>query len=108
VEPRWRADGKELYFIAPDGKLMAVPVMAAGSTFAAGTPVPLFQTRIVGGGSSAVNRPQYAGSRDGRFLINPRIRLRFRSRRAQPGLAPGCGPQLRLGKIDLSAGARLA
>src|SRR5262245_42080692 len=37
--PRWRADGRELYFIAPDGKLMAAPVAASGLTFQAGTPV---------------------------------------------------------------------
>ncbi len=27
--PRWRADGKELYFLAPDATMMAVPVTAA-------------------------------------------------------------------------------
>ena len=51
VAPRWRADGKELYFLAPDATLMAVPVTAAGTAFEAGTPVALFPTRIVGGGS---------------------------------------------------------
>ena len=64
--PRWRADGKELYFLAPDATLMAVPVTAAGTSFAAGTPVALFPARIEGG---ATNRPQYAVARDGRFLI---------------------------------------
>ncbi len=70
VAPRWRADGKELYFLAPDATLMAVPVTAAGASFEAGTPVALFPTRIVGGGNVTVNRPQYAVARDGRFLIN--------------------------------------
>jgi len=70
VEPRWRGDGKELYFIAPDVKLMAVPATATGATFEAGTPMTLFATRIVGGGAAAINKPQYAVSRDGRFLIN--------------------------------------
>jgi len=69
VQPRWRADGKELYFIAPDDKMMSVPVTASGSSFEAGTPVALFQTRIVGGVPAAY-KPQYAVSRDGRFLIN--------------------------------------
>ena len=68
--PRWRADGKELYFLAPDAILMAVPVTGAGTSFEAGTPVALFPTRIVNGGSVATNRPQYAVARDGRFLIN--------------------------------------
>lgn len=42
VSPRWRADGRELYFLAPDTMLMAVPVSAAGPSFEAGTPVALF------------------------------------------------------------------
>ena len=37
VEPQWRRDGRELYFLAPDGKLMAVPV-SAGTAFTAGRP----------------------------------------------------------------------
>jgi Tol biopolymer transport system component len=70
VEPRWRSDGKELYFISPDAKLMAAPVKTSGSAFEAETPVALFQTRILGGGATAANRPQYDVSRDGKFLIN--------------------------------------
>jgi eukaryotic-like serine/threonine-protein kinase len=69
-QPRWRADGKELYFIAPDGKLMAVPVTASHSTFEPGKPVALFQTHILSGSAGTVNRAQYAVSRDGRFLMN--------------------------------------
>jgi Tol biopolymer transport system component len=70
VSPRWRADGTELYFLAPDATLMAAPVTAAGATFAAGPPVALFPTRIVEGGTIAQGRPQYAVAADGRFLIN--------------------------------------
>ncbi len=70
VAPRWRADGKELYFLAPDATLMAASVTAAGASFEAGVPVALFPTRIVDGGGAAVNRRQYAVARDGRFLIN--------------------------------------
>jgi hypothetical protein len=70
VAPRWRADGKELYFLAPDATMMAVPVTAAGPSFAAGTPVALFPSRSRGGGSVATDRPPYAVARDGRFLIN--------------------------------------
>jgi Tol biopolymer transport system component len=43
--PRWRADGKELFYTSPDGKVMAVPVSTGagiGSAIQAGTPVPLF------------------------------------------------------------------
>jgi eukaryotic-like serine/threonine-protein kinase len=69
VRPRWRSDGKELYYIAPDGRLMAVPIAVSGSTFKPGTPVALFQTRIVGGGTN-VSGQQYDVAPDGRFLIN--------------------------------------
>jgi Tol biopolymer transport system component len=37
VQPLWRRDGRELYFLAPDGKMMAVDVRL-GDTFQAGTP----------------------------------------------------------------------
>jgi eukaryotic-like serine/threonine-protein kinase len=40
--PRWRGDGKELYYISLDGKMMAVEV-ASGRPFQPGTPKPLFQ-----------------------------------------------------------------
>jgi eukaryotic-like serine/threonine-protein kinase len=42
-EPRWRRDGKELFYLAPDAKLMAVDVKG-GTTFEAGSARPLFQT----------------------------------------------------------------
>ena len=70
VQPRWRADGKELYYIAPDGKLMATSVTAKGAAFEPGTPVALFQTRIWGGGTNATNGLQYDVAPDGKFLIN--------------------------------------
>ena len=70
--PRWRADGKELFFIAPNAKLMSVPVGPSHSTFEAGSPVALFQTHIVTGGVAALES-QYAVSGDGRFLINTRV-----------------------------------
>jgi len=41
--PRWRGDGRELFYLAPNGKMMAVEVMA-GQDFQVGTPTPLFQT----------------------------------------------------------------
>jgi len=41
--PMWREDGKELYYIALDGKLMTV-ALAAGSAFQSSLPKALFQT----------------------------------------------------------------
>ncbi len=77
-QPIWRANGEELYFLAPDGKLMSAAVRT-GATFSHDTPRPLFQTRM---------RPTYPPyptdydvTPDGqRFLIN--------------AVRPGTGPVL--------------
>jgi Tol biopolymer transport system component len=70
ITPAWRPDGRELYYIAPDGTLMAAPIQAHGATLEPNTPVPLFSTRIVGGDSYTGQGREYDVSRDGRFLIN--------------------------------------
>jgi len=70
-QPRWSADGRELYFIAPDGKLMATPVSASSATFTSGTPVPLFPAKVAPFGGAS--KQQYAVSRDGRFLIDQAV-----------------------------------
>jgi eukaryotic-like serine/threonine-protein kinase len=70
IYPRWRPDGKELYYVAPDGKLMAAPITVNGATIDPGSPVALFETHIVGGGADNGQGWQYDVSRDGRFLIN--------------------------------------
>jgi Tol biopolymer transport system component len=70
VYPRWSHDGKELYYIAPDARLMAVSIRAT-TTIEAGMPTALFQTRKVGGGLNVINRGhQYDVSPDSRFLVN--------------------------------------
>jgi dipeptidyl aminopeptidase/acylaminoacyl peptidase len=61
-KPRWSRDGKELFYIAPDGKMMAVPIKG-GSTFSPGVPIPLFNTRVTG-------FMPFDVAPDGRFLIN--------------------------------------
>jgi Tol biopolymer transport system component len=70
--PRWRADGKELFFEAADGKMMAVPVKATVGTkpsFEAGTPVALFDAHVVHRQNDS--QLQYDVTADGkRFLIN--------------------------------------
>ena len=69
AQPHWRRDGKELFYIAPDKKLMAVEVKA-GATFEIGTPFALFQTRVAN--YTLPNR--YAPSGDGqRFLVNSTV-----------------------------------
>jgi len=65
-EPRWRADGSEIYYLSEDRKLMAVSV-GPGPSF--GVPKALFQTRVPAG--ITPNRTHYVPSRDGRrFLVN--------------------------------------
>ena len=47
AEPRWRRDGKELYFVSSDGKLMAADV-AAGPNFQSAAPKALFSLSGIG------------------------------------------------------------
>jgi hypothetical protein len=42
TDPRWRGDGKELFYVASDGKLVSVDI-SAKPVFKAGVPRPLFQ-----------------------------------------------------------------
>jgi hypothetical protein len=70
INPRWRGDGRELYFLAPNGAIMAATITVSGSALTPGAPVPLFRTRIVGGGTENNQGRQYDVSRDGRFLVN--------------------------------------
>jgi dipeptidyl aminopeptidase/acylaminoacyl peptidase len=68
-EPRWRGDGKEIFYIAPSGMLTAVPVNGE-SIFATGTPAPLFQIH----GRAPISSTDvftYDVAKDGnRFLVN--------------------------------------
>jgi eukaryotic-like serine/threonine-protein kinase len=62
--PVWSQDGKELFYIGADQKLMAVEV-TGGNTFQAGIPKPLFQTRL----GIRPSRVAFDVSKDGRFLM---------------------------------------
>jgi Tol biopolymer transport system component len=70
-QARWGPDGKELFYIAPDGRLMAVSVrFRPDGQIDPASPVPLFATRVSSTptGGSVV---EYDISRDGRqFLMN--------------------------------------
>jgi len=76
VQPRWKRDGHELYYVAPDTRLMAVPVRLAPDpqTLEAGAPVPLFPTRFATGSNIVaagfLARAQYAVAPNGQFLVN--------------------------------------
>ena len=69
TQPRWRGDGKEIFYQGPTGTLTAVPVNTQ-SAFSTGNPVPLFQ--IHGRFQiSSTDMFTYDVSQDGRrFLIN--------------------------------------
>ena len=67
TDPRWRADGRELFFIAPDAELMAASVRTSSSSLEAGSPTALFQTRIV---TASTLKHEYVVSANGRFLVN--------------------------------------
>jgi serine/threonine protein kinase/Tol biopolymer transport system component len=71
VQARWRHDGKELYYLAPDNRLMAVPILRLDSDRVdIGTPIPLFGPI----GPVSYRAPyarHYTVSRDGqRFLVS--------------------------------------
>ena len=74
AQVRWRRDGRELFYIGLDERLMAVPIRLDSKAMVveAGSPVPLFQTRVGGtGGAIRRGRQQYVVSADGqRFLMN--------------------------------------
>ena len=74
--PRWRRDGKELYYIAADKKLMAIRVKTGGSPsapFESEPPQPLFVVEPLGGGTPITSRYPYQPAVDGqRFLVNVR------------------------------------
>src|SRR5215813_3127910 len=69
--PAWRRDGKELYYVSPDKKVMAVDVKGAGGTFERGVPKALFDLKV----SSFVSiQARFAVTADGqRFLVNNTI-----------------------------------
>jgi Tol biopolymer transport system component len=69
-QARWRQDGKELYYLTPDHRLMAVPVqLGPGSDDVdLGAAAALFQTHLTG---NTTNGRHFHVSADGqRFLID--------------------------------------
>jgi eukaryotic-like serine/threonine-protein kinase len=65
--PRWRADGKELFYYSLDGRLMAVSVAGGGATLTTGQPTALFAFRP----ASGITAPAYSVARNGqRFLLS--------------------------------------
>jgi hypothetical protein len=62
--PRWRRDGKEIFYLRPDNQMMAAEVEARGNSFEARKPQPLFKAAVV------PNSAPYDVTSDGkRFVI---------------------------------------
>ncbi len=70
LQPRWRRDGRELYYLGPDDMLMAVELASSGSDLQVRGTSALFQTRLAGWEPN-VQGNQYDVSADGqRFLVS--------------------------------------
>ncbi|HYL34857.1 MAG TPA: protein kinase [Bryobacteraceae bacterium] len=71
-QPRWRGDGRELFFVGADGKIMSAALkLAAGArpSLEPSTPQPLFATHLAHG--PADNVLEYDVTTDGkRFLLD--------------------------------------
>ena len=77
-QPRWRADGKELFYLSPtaDDQFIAVDILTKPSdtVFKAGVPKKLFVSNVITGaapGGAPNQRNSYDVTKDGqRFLLN--------------------------------------
>ncbi len=67
IEPKWHRDGRELYYLGLDGKLMAASIN--GPPFSAGRPVELFQTPLAVNPAQPTRDRRYDVAPDGRFLM---------------------------------------
>jgi hypothetical protein len=73
IYPRWRPDGKEIYYVGPAGEMMGVSFAAVGDSAQLGKPTMLFPTKIDRGGTDIGQGNQYDVAPDGRFLITTRL-----------------------------------
>ncbi len=76
TQARWNKNGKEIFYLSLDRKMMAAPVKLSldGQLLETGTPLALFPVRIAGAGDTVACvfcKQNYAASSDGqRFLVN--------------------------------------
>jgi eukaryotic-like serine/threonine-protein kinase len=74
IGPRWRRDGKELFYFTLDNTLMAVPI-AVGADVLHGVAHPLFTVDVFKRSGGNLLEPAYDVSEDGqRFLINRMVK----------------------------------
>ncbi len=73
AQPRWNRNGKEIFYVSLDSKMMAAPVKFSpdGRSLEIGAPAALFPVPIAGGPLPGAYKQQYAVSSDSqRFLVN--------------------------------------
>ena len=70
VQVRWNHNGKELFYVATDDRLMAVPIRFASSSTSPelGTPIALFKT-ILSSAAGPMYKQQYMVSPDGQSFV---------------------------------------
>ena len=73
TQVRWSGDGTEIFYVTTDGTMMAASIAFGGAAPTVKLPVPLFRTHLATGINVLGIKPQYAVSRDGRFLLNTAI-----------------------------------
>jgi dipeptidyl aminopeptidase/acylaminoacyl peptidase len=70
--PRWSNDGKELFYVAPDGSLMSVhiDISGDGKAIVPGKTTLLVPSRNIAGGYTGPSKPKFTVTRDGKeFFI---------------------------------------
>jgi hypothetical protein len=68
-QPRWRRDGRELFFVGITGQLLAASITVSGATLQAGVPKSVFEAGLVG-------RYAWDVSADGTRFLLPKAGLR--------------------------------
>jgi Tol biopolymer transport system component len=64
--PRWRGDGKEIFWLSPSGEVMAAPVEASGTAMSIGSAHALFRFAT----QSSILVPYDVNSDGSRFIVN--------------------------------------
>jgi hypothetical protein len=73
ANPLWRRDGREIFFLSPDNRVMSAGVRDHTATFDAAAPTALFRVQTIRrdvGGVLAGDRYYAVSERGDRFLIN--------------------------------------
>jgi eukaryotic-like serine/threonine-protein kinase len=78
IRPRWRRDGRELYYVNPAGALMAAPISVSSDSIAVGKVEKLFDTGA--SGEEGPGAADYDAGPGGRFVLIKELSL--------PGAAP--------------------